>query len=385
MGQQLGNHEWRRSLVELVSSLRARWASLPPQRQRHTVAAGLAAMALVVALVGIQVRQRQQREQQRLAVLQAPITTVTALGRLEPVGEVLSVAPPAGAMAGAQVRLKSLLVDEGSRVETGQLLATMDSLPRLTRAVDEALAQVAIAETQLKVVQASQRSELQTQLARVRRAQASRNTAAAEAQRYADLFRNGATSASLYESRRLSLETAQAELDEATSQLQRLQVKVSTALGAINLQEASALRDLQAARAHLQRIKAERDDALVRAPITGRVLSVQTRPGEVPGSGGIVELGRTDQMQLVAEVYQSDRARLRLGQPVRISSTALSQPLTGRVSHIGAIVRRQSLINTDPSANTDTRVFEVHARLDGASSRRAADLSNLQVTAVFGP
>ena len=42
------------------------------------------------------------------------------------------------------------------------------------------------------------------------------------------------------------------------------------------------------------------------------------------------------------------------------------------------------MINTDPSANTDARVIEVHAELDPASSRRAADLSNLQVTAVFG-
>jgi HlyD family secretion protein len=62
----------------------------------------------------------------------------------------------------------------------------------------------------------------------------------------------------------------------------------------------------------------------------------------------------------------------------------LSQPLLGHVTRIGAIVRRQSMINTDPSANTDARVIEVHAELDPASSLRAADLSNLQVTAVFG-
>jgi len=244
---------------------------------------------------------------------------------------------------------------------------------------------VAIAVTQLQVATATHRSELQTQLAKVRRAEANVRTETSEERRYRDLYRSGATSASLYESRRLSLETAKAELAEAQSRLQRLQAQVSTAAGRFSLDEASAQRELQAARSHRARTQAEREDALVRAPISGRVLSVLTRPGEVPGTDGLVQLGRTDRMQLVAEVYQSDRRRLRLGQPVRITSTALPGPLHGRVSRIGAIVRRQSLINTDPSANTDTRVIEVHALLDQASSRRAAELSNLQVTAVFGP
>ncbi|MBU6249903.1 MAG: HlyD family efflux transporter periplasmic adaptor subunit [Cyanobacteria bacterium REEB417] len=353
------------------------------QRRRLGVAITVGVVLGGVTLVHRHL-QDQQRQRVRQAAMTAPITTVTALGRLEPEGEVISVAPPAGAMAGAQVRIKRLLVDEGDTVRPGQLLAEMDSLNRLNRGVDEAAAQVAIAQTQLQVAAATQRTELQSQRARLLRAQANLRTAAAEERRYRDLYRSGAASASLYESRSLSLETARAEVDEARSRLQRLEARVSTPDGAISLDEARAQRELQAARSHLLRTRAERDDALVRAPIGGRVLSVLARPGEVPGAGGILELGRTDRMQLVAEVYQSDRSRLHLGQPVRITSTGLTAPLQGTVSRIGAIVRRQSLINTDPSANTDTRVIEVRARLDPASSARAADLSNLQVTAVFG-
>jgi HlyD family secretion protein len=368
----------------LFAGLAQRYHHLHPRR-RHLLQAALAVVAVVIGAGLVQVGlQHQQRQRARQAALVAPITTVTALGRLEPEGEVVSVAPPAGAMGGAQVRLRRLLVEEGDTVRPGQLLAEMDALGRLSRAVDEAAAQVAIAQTQLQVAAATQRSELQSQRARVQRAQANLRTAAAEERRYRDLYRSGATSASLYESRTLSLETARAEVDEARSRLQRLEARVSTPDGAISLEEARAQRELQAARSHLLRTTAEREDALVRAPIGGRVLSVLTRPGEVPGAAGILELGRTDRMQLVAEVYQSDRSRLKLGQPVRITSSALSGPLQATVSRIGAIVRRQSLINTDPSANTDTRVIEVRARLDPASSRQAADLSNLQVTAVFG-
>ncbi|NDF55365.1 MAG: hypothetical protein EB145_14455, partial [Proteobacteria bacterium] len=51
------------------------------------------------------------------------------------------------------------------------LLAEMDSLTRLNRAVEEAAAQVAIAQTQLQVATATQRSELHTQQARLQRLQ----------------------------------------------------------------------------------------------------------------------------------------------------------------------------------------------------------------------
>ena len=327
-------------------------------------------------------RQAQLRQQQ--GAMSNPITTVTALGRLEPVGEVLNVVPPASAAAGAQVRLKRLLVEEGDWVEPGQRLAEMDSLPRLNRAVEEAEAQVAIAATQLRLAAARQRSQLLSQSARVARAEANVRAAAAEERRYHQIYTQGAASASLYEQRLLALETAEAERSEARAELQRLQTAVDSGSGPISLEEASARRDLDAAKARLERIRAEREDALVRAPIRGRVLSVLTRPGESAGMQGLLELGQTERMQLVAEVYQSDRQRLRINQPVRITSPALAQPLRARVTRIGAIVRRQSMINTDPSANTDARVVEVVAELEPASSQRAADLSNLQVKAVFG-
>lgn len=347
------------------------------------------ALLLVLVVVGFgacaqQRSQRMARERQRQALLAAPITTVTALGRLEPAGEVINVAAPGGSAGGQPVRLRRLLVEEGDVVERGQLLAEMDSLSRLSRAVQESQSQVALAETRLQVAIATQASDVLAQRARVQRARANLRTAAAEERRYRELYASGATSASVYEARVFTLESARADLTEARSRLQRLEASVTIGGAPSSLDVAMAQRDLQAARSHLERSRAERDDALVHAPIRGRVLSVLTRPGELSSNGGLLELGQTERMQLVAEVYESDRQRLRPGETVRITSRALSQPLFGRITHIGAIVRRQSLINTDPSANTDARVLEVHALLDAASSRRASDLSNLQVMAVFG-
>jgi len=68
---------------------------------------------------------------------------------------------------------------------------------------------------------------------------------------------------------------------------------------------------------------------------------------------------------------------------VQITSDALPDELQGTVDRIGLQVRRQSVVNTDPSTNIDGRVVEVHVRLDKASNQKAAQLTNLQVKAVI--
>lgn len=97
----------------------------------------------------------------------------------------------------------------------------------------------------------------------------------------------------------------------------------------------------------------------------------------------IVALGQTDQMYAVVEVYQSDIKKVRPGQDVRVSSDSLGNELEGRVDWIGMQVKRQNLINADPSSNIDARVVEVHVQLNKLSSQNASSLTNLQVKAVI--
>ena len=113
------------------------------------------------------------------------------------------------------------------------------------------------------------------------------------------------------------------------------------------------------------------------------MLYIHTRSGEVVSTDGIVELGQTRQMQAIAEVYQSDVSHIRPGQHVRITSDSIPGELTGTVERVGSQVRRQAIVNTDPSANIDARVVEVHVTLDAASSQKAAKFTNLQVQVVI--
>ena len=116
----------------------------------------------------------------------------------------------------------------------------------------------------------------------------------------------------------------------------------------------------------------------MRAPTAGEVIQVYARRGERIGPNGIVDLGRTDKMYAVAEVYETDILHVRVGQSARIKSPALSQPLTGTVEQIGRRVGKLDLLSTDPTARTDARVVEVKVRLD--DSKAVAGLTNLQVT-----
>jgi len=134
---------------------------------------------------------------------------------------------------------------------------------------------------------------------------------------------------------------------------------------------------VQVARASLAQAQAELELDLVRAPINGQVLEIYTYPGEKVGPDGICEIGKTDEMYAVAEVYETDIVQVRVGQRASITSPAFTEKIEGTVERITPKVGKRDVLGTDPAADTNARVVQVHIRLD--DSRRAASLTNLQV------
>jgi HlyD family secretion protein len=82
-------------------------------------------------------------------------------------------------------------------------------------------------------------------------------------------------------------------------------------------------------------------------------------------------------MFAIAEVYETDIGRVRLGQRATVTSPAFHGPLGGTVDRIGMKIGKADEINVDPIAATDARVIEVDVRLD--DSPAVASLTNLQV------
>jgi ABC exporter DevB family membrane fusion protein len=181
---------------------------------------------------------------------------------------------------------------------------------------------------------------------------------------------------------------------EAQAQLQRTQQTLSQ-----QIQEARSSRaaiaevrpiDVSVARAEVDEALANVKQAeanlalsLVRSPRNGQILSVITKEGEKVGSEGIIELGDTKQMIVVAEIYETDVHRVKVGQRATINSQGLMQQLQGTVNEVGLRIGKKDLLGTDPAAASDARVVEVKVNLNPDSSRQAKALTNLQVDVVI--
>lgn len=125
---------------------------------------------------------------------------------------------------------------------------------------------------------------------------------------------------------------------------------------------------------------------IIRAPNAGQILKVHIRQGEaipaVSTSGsevqkGIVEMGNTRQMYVVAEVYETDINQVQIGQLAKINSPVIKGEIEGTVDKIGLKIGKNDVVGTDPAANTDSRVVEVKVRLH--NSIAVSGLTNLQV------
>ena len=58
-------------------------------------------------------------------------------------------------------------------------------------------------------------------------------------------------------------------------------------------------------------------------------------------------------MMAVAEVYQTDISKVKLGQTAVITSQAFTGELRGTVSYIGLQVNRQNVFSNEPGENLD--------------------------------
>ncbi|HIK35041.1 MULTISPECIES: ABC exporter membrane fusion protein [unclassified Thermosynechococcus] len=370
---------------------------------------GAIAIALGSFALSLSYWQQQHRANEERAIQAAlanPVSDrITALGRLEPEGEVVAVSAPS-----MTERLGQLLVREGDRVVAGQPLAYLDTYPerkaerdlaasqwqeaRLRYEAETRLALAQIAEAERRRDRANEPAiaAIQAQQATIQRIQAELETAHREYQRFAQLFADGAVSQQDLDDRTVRVRSLQEELRNAQANLVRLQEERRTELATANAQVEAAQANLGRVQTQVQLLSAERnlqlaearlERTIIRAPRNGRVLRIHTRAGETINERGILELGNTDQMYAVAEVYETDVPRVRVGQPAEIRSSALNAPISGRVAQVGLLVAKNDVTDTDPAAKTDARVVEVKIRLD--NSEPVAGLTNMQVEVAIDP
>jgi HlyD family secretion protein len=379
----------------------------PPSRNRWILGIGLVGCAITLSLMvlGI-IKLAIPTSETRRSVEKKAVTTlpqrveVVALGRLEPQGQVVRVGGPTGE------RIQRLNVKEGDRVAKGAVLGYLESYPErlverdraasqlieaqqhLQAATDYGNAQIQEAKTRVRQVDRPRTFEINAQKAAIRKLEAELNLANLDLQRNRSLYQQGAIAKQILDRQVSQVRQLQEAVNSATAMLIKLETERT-----MNMQNAQAqLRSQQAnlplaqiqvaiasAQQNLNLAKARLDRTMIRAAKSGRVLRIIAHEGEAIGSSGILDLGDTQQMYVVAEVNETDLRSVKIGQPATITSRngAFSQPLSGEVVEIGWQVFKNNVLDDDPAANADARVVEIKIRLDDSQS--VEGMTNLQV------
>jgi len=146
--------------------------------------------------------------------------------------------------------------------------------------------------------------------------------------------------------RRSKFEQTRATLEQVKGQLEAIKAIRKVDVQAAEAEVAQAEASLTVAREDLRSTE-------VRSPLSGRVLCIRTRPGERVGDQGILDVGNTNAMQVVAEVYEEDVGKVSISQQPRSESRRWGLELSGVVVGKDLIVRRKVIFSNDPVADID--------------------------------
>ncbi len=258
-----------------------------------------------------------------------PINSVAALGQLSPAGEIRKLAPPISQF-GSSPRIDELLVSEGDFVKKGAILAIFDNteklfadLEKMDNLIKTINLEIALKEDQIK------RYEL-----------------AVEKDAYSLV-----------------------ELSQRKDELLKLKKQKINNLG------------------DKKNIEIDLFHSKLRSPIDGFILSINTRVGERPTNEGILDIGSSQNMEALIEVYESDIDRVFISQNVELSSEngGFKKILKGKVIRISPQVKQRKVLSTDPTGDADSRIIEVLVQLNKESIKLVQNYAGMKVIAKFLP
>ena len=203
-------------------------------------------------------------------------------------------------------RIKDVMADEGDTVEAGQIVATMDTEPL---------------EAQLRQAEAQ-----------IREAQDNRNTALAEVTVKKAEF---AYSDKQYNRSKQLVRRGAVSEQERDVDLSQMQANRAALLGA-QAQATRAQSAIDAATAESERLKAEIEDSVLRAPIRGRVQTRLAEPGEVlPAGGKVLSMIDLSDVYMYLFLPEEVAGKVALGSEARIVLDAAPEhPIMAQVSFV---------------------------------------------------
>ncbi len=257
------------------------------------------------------------------------ISAVAALGQLSPEGEIRQLAAPIGQF-GSSPRITELLVIEGDFVKKGDILAIFDNREKL-------IADLEKKDNLIKTI------NLEISL---KEEQIKRYELALKKDAYSFV-----------------------QLSQRKDELLKLQKQKINYVGDKRL------------------IEIDLFNSKLRSPIDGFILAINTRVGERPNSEGILEIGSSQNMEALIEVYESDIDRVFISQNVELSSEngGFNKILKGNVIRISPQVKQRKVLSTDPTGDADSRIIEVVVKLNKEAITLVQNYAGMKVIAKFLP
>ena len=342
------------------------------------------AVAILVVLSAFPVWYMLQQRNPKPASSVPPAETreethgVSCLGRIQPEDGVIHVAGPYIWGDSHPARVESLKVREGDDVRRGQALAVFVGRANLEASLAQARAQIEKARRRVEQVKAGVRKpDLAAQQAEISRLEAEEQHARTELRRYEALRATDDVTVAEVEARRNAVQVGELAVEAARHRLESMQEVPVT-----DVRVAEA--DLAEAEANEQRARRDFEVSTIYAPADGRVLRINAREGEAVGQSGLLDIARTKSMFVVAEVYETDIARVHVGEHATISGDLLGGAvLTGAVERIAHNVKEAAVMPGDTVSFSDNRTVETTIRLD--QNEPAANLIGGKVTVVIQP
>jgi len=242
-------------------------------------------------------------------------------------------------------RISRVMVDEGTAVVTGQLLATIET-ETIDRQVDEQKAAIETARAQLTKGLAGSRPE------EIAKAAAIAQNDDRDRRRMATLYREGIVSRELFEDAQTKARASAEDLRIVREGTRREDIATQRA-------------QVEQQQRHLDSLLKQRAETEVKSSVTGVVQSFGLRPGDlVAPNQTIAEILEADQLWVRVYLPETLLGLVKVGQPVNVSvDTFPGQPFPARISTISS-EGEYTPRNVQTRAQRAEQVFGVKVVLD---------------------
>src|SRR6266446_2898986 len=260
-------------------------------------------------------------------------TLIAAPGRVEAVSEEVRVSSE---LSG---RLKRVSVEEGDRVQRGQVLAEIENDDNGARTQERREAEASMQAA--KAVLENSKSEAERRRGLADRSVISRD----EAERYERGF-----------------QVARAQYEQAAQHFALVDAE------AREEDRAHAEAAVATARAQLAEARAYLEKSYIRAPSNGLILRKLRHNGESVSTqfdSPVITMADDSVLRVRLDVDEGDVSKLRVGERAYVTAEAYgTHKFMGRVIRVGGILGKKNIRTDEPSEHVDTKILETLMELD---------------------